>query len=140
MLQATFHYSYSTVNKNGEDTLVRVYKVTGTPEELLAFEQAQGEHFRRDDKTGQPIWHNNVYYGEQIGLIILPANAKYPKPKVIADLEPMRKAISLANVYGPVIGKAIADKIAEQLLAPTIAPPQPKHVQHAEPEPGMDEG
>lgn len=119
MLQATFERSYVTVNKHGVKTPMFVYRVSGTPEELAAFEQAQGE-FYRTDSDGTPVWITPRGQGQSATLIILEATEDRPA-RVVADTSAIAMASSLMEQYK---GTAIADALARQIAEVLTGKPQ----------------
>lgn len=125
-LKASFTRSYVTTNKHDQKTDMFVYRVTGTPAELAAFEEAQGE-FYRADPDGTPVWISPKGYGSTTPLVILPATEDRPA-RVIADTSNITMASSLLQRYaGTPIGDALAQQIATSLLANTapVAAPVP---------------
>ena len=129
-LIAKFARPYTTTNKRGEKMKMYVYHVFGTTEDLATFEQVQGQYYRTEPETGQPIWHTPQFYGDSISLVMLKADDKRPA-RFIADTSHIAKAESLLKLYGNgKIADAIANAIAQQALGTTSAPvaqaaPQP---------------
>lgn len=101
---------------------VFVYSVSGTATELTAFEQAQGEYYREDTKTGKPLWFTTRCIGDN-GKLIITSN-----DKVVADMSEFDKAASIAAQYGGNLGQMLASQAASALLghkpdnAPAPAP------------------
>ena len=89
---------------------VFVYSVSGTSQELTAFESAQGDNYRTDDKTGAPLWFTTRCVGDEGKLIITQNN------KVVADMSAYEKAASLASQFGGNLGEELAKAAAAQLL------------------------
>jgi len=58
MLKATFRNATRSSNatRNSKGKPLFVYGVTGTPEELSKYEEIQGAYFRKDEKTGTPLF------------------------------------------------------------------------------------
>lgn len=55
--------------------MVYVYHVTGTKEELAAYKEAQGDHYREDETSGKPLFFSPQPLGkknENISLMITP--------------------------------------------------------------------
>lgn len=111
MLKAAYTRSYVTTNKHGEKTTMFVYRVTGTPEALAAFESAQGE-FYRTDADGTPVWITPKGHGDNVDLIVLEATEERPA-RVIVDRSALAMAISLMEQYK---GTAIEAALAAQIV------------------------
>lgn len=114
MLQATYIRQY---RKQGSTKTTFVYKVeSSSPEDLAAFEAAQGSFHRVDPKTGTPVWFTTRFVGETAELIITDNN------KVIADMSEFEKARSLAEQFGGNFGDTLANKLASKLVEPSASP------------------
>ena len=124
MLTAQFARNYVTTNKHGQKTPMFVYRVTGTLEELKAFEDAQGEYFRTD-ADGTPVWISPKGYGASVNLLILQATEDRPTARVVADTSAITMAASLMQQYaGTPIADALAQQIAASLTAQAKATPE----------------
>ena len=113
MLKGKFERQYVSKNKN----LTFVYSVTGSDEELNAFEEAQGDFYAFDEELQKPIWFTVKNYTQTCDLIIT------SKGNVIADTSKFDQAASLAEQYGGNLGQELARASAQQLLG-FSAPPQ----------------
>jgi hypothetical protein len=105
-MKAIYVSQYTKANGN----TVNRYKVTGSAAELKAYEAAQGDNFRKDSKTGDPIFFSTNYVGEQVNLIIT------EKGKVVADMSEFRKAESLVKQFGGNFGQALAQAQVAKLM------------------------
>lgn len=106
-MNVSFQRSYKSKNTG---TPVFVYSVTGTATELTAYEQAQGEYYREDTKTGKPLWFTTRCIGDN-GKLIITSN-----DKVVADMSEFDKASSIASQYGGNLGQMLASQAASALL------------------------
>lgn len=102
--------SYKKIGKDNKPYTVFRYAVSGTPEQLAAYEKAQGANFRKDEQSGSPLWFTTRYAGETCDLIIT------AKGQVIADMSKFDAAASLANQYGGSLGTELAKAAAAQLM------------------------
>jgi hypothetical protein len=91
---------------NGESKLITVftYNVNGTEEELKEYEEAQGEYYQIDDKTGKPLFFTTNYTGNSIDLIIS------PNGKVVADTSEFDKLKALVDSYGEATTRLMMQK------------------------------
>lgn len=111
MLKATFISSYIKRNQDtGVATEVFRYKVTGSPEELAAYEAAKGKNHRVDNTTGDVLWFTTNFVGDDATLVITSTG------NVIADMTEFRKAASLIKQFGGNLGDALAAEAASKLL------------------------
>jgi hypothetical protein len=95
-LKAKFVKNYKTRKTvNGESVLQTrfIYNVSGTEEELKAYEEAQGEYYQTDDKTGKALYFSTSYAGDNIELTI-------GDNGVYTDTSEMDKLKSLIDQYG----------------------------------------
>lgn len=106
-MNVSFQRSYKSKNTG---TPVFVYSVTGTATELTAYEQAQGEYYREDTKTGKPLWFTTRCIGDN-GKLIITSN-----DKVVADMSEFDKSASIAAQYGGNLGQMLASQAASALL------------------------
>lgn len=96
--------------KSSKGNVVFVYGVTGKPEELAKFAEAQGPFHRTDETTGEPLWFTTRCVGQVADLIITSNN------KVVADMSAFDQAASLAAQYGGNLGDQLARAAADALL------------------------
>lgn len=105
-MKATLVRTYKSKNGNP----VFVYAVSGKPEQLEAFAQAQGDNHRVDEATNKPLWFTTRCIG-QTGELIITTNGK-----VVPDMSTFDQAASLASQYGGNLGDHLAKAAAEALL------------------------
>lgn len=82
-------------------TTVFVYNVSGSEKELEAFEQAEGDNYRLDEKTNKPIWFTTRYVDDTINLVITENN------RVVADDSELSKLQSLVEQFGADVAKLV---------------------------------
>ena len=112
MLKATFQFHY--ISKNGTPT--DSYTVTGTAEELQAYEAAMGSFFKIDEKTQSPIyWRSRTapdgsrkMLKQSLTLLITANN------KVVEDTS--KEDLALSNAVQANLAKAIAEAQAQAYL------------------------
>lgn len=85
------------------------YAVSGTPEQIEAYKNAQGENFREDD-SGTPLWFTTRFVGNN-GTLIITTNGK-----IVPDMSAFEKADSLAKQFGGNLGQELAKAAAAELL------------------------
>ncbi len=95
-------------SKNGNRTFV--YAVSGKPSDLEAYKEAQGEFYRVDDKTNEPLWFTTRCIGKN-GTLIITDNGN-----VVPDMSEYDEAASLAEQYGGNLGEMLAREAAQRLL------------------------
>lgn len=95
-------------SKNGNRTFV--YAVSGKQSDLDAFKEAQGEFYREDDQTGQPLWFTTRCIGKT-GELLITNNGN-----VVPDMSAFDEAASLAEQYGGNLGEQLAKEAAQRLL------------------------
>jgi hypothetical protein len=98
MLTAKLNGSY---RKPTTGTKVFRFTVSGNEQELKAYEDAQGDSYRLDEKTGKPLWFTTRYTGDSVNLIITSNN------QVVADDTELSKLQSLVEQFGPDVAKLI---------------------------------
>ena len=95
-------------SKNGNRTFV--YTVSGKPSDIEAYREAQGEFYREDDKTNNPLWFTTKCIGKT-GTLIITDNGN-----IVPDLSEYDEAASLAEQYGGNLGEMLAREAAQRLL------------------------
>jgi hypothetical protein len=107
------------------------YGVSGTPEEIAAYKADQGDNFRTDDKTGEPLFFTTRFAGNSVNLV------KTKAGRYIADLSELKAQASLASQFGGNLGQAIANAAVSKFMfgAPATASATPV----AEEEPAADD-
>ena len=106
LLSVKMQRSYKS--KNGNRTFV--YAVSGKPSDLEAYKEAQGEFYRVDDKTNEPLWFTTRCIGKN-GTLIITDNGN-----VVPDMSEYDEAASLAEQYGGNLGEMLAREAAQRLL------------------------
>jgi len=86
------------------------YAVTGSKEQIDAYKAAQGDNYREDEATGQPIWFTTRFIGNT-GTLIHTTNGK-----IVPDMSAYEQAASLAKQFGGDLGVELAKQAAAQLL------------------------
>jgi len=129
----TTKYSNSYVNDKGTD--VFVHHVFGTPEELEAYETAQGEFYRFDKETGRPLYYSidHVAKTGKLGISQKSGN-------VYVDDSEMKIAKATVKKAGGDFGKALADAYAQKFLGISVAPPSVAVAPAVEAESTTEEG
>jgi hypothetical protein len=104
-------------SKNGNATFV--YSVSGNASELAAYEEAQGEFYREDETTGQPLWFTTRCVGKTGSLIIT------TKGNIVPDMSAFDQASSIAAQYGGNFGQELAKQAAMDILGskPSVEAP-----------------
>ena len=95
-------------SKNGNRTFV--YTVSGKPSDIEAYREAQGEFYREDDKTNNPLWFTTRCIGKT-GTLIITDNGN-----IVPDMSEFDEAASLAAQYGGNLGEMLAREAAQRLL------------------------
>ena len=95
-------------SKNGNRTFV--YTVSGKPSDIEAYKEAQGEFYREDDNTNNPLWFTTRCIGKT-GTLIITDNGN-----VVPDMSEYDEAASLAEQYGGNLGEMLAREAAQRLL------------------------
>ena len=95
-------------SKNGNRTFV--YTVSGKPSDIEAYKEAQGEFYREDDKTNNPLWFTTKCIGKT-GTLIITDNGN-----IVPDMSEYDEAASLAEQYGGNLGEMLAREAAQRLL------------------------
>ena len=95
-------------SKNGNRTFV--YTVSGKPSDIEAYREAQGEFYREDDKTNNPLWFTTKCIGKT-GTLNITDNGN-----IVPDMSEYDEAASLAEQYGGNLGEMLAREAAQRLL------------------------
>ncbi len=110
-MKATYKGAYTKRNETtGVVSDVFRYGVSGTPEELEQYKKDQGDNFRTDDKTGEPLFFTTRFAGKSVNLV------KTRSGRYIADLSELKAQASLAAQFGGNVGQAIANAAAAQFM------------------------
>lgn len=105
-MNVKFKGSYRSAKGN---TVFR-YAVSGTPAQLESYKKAQGDNYREDDSTGEPLWFTTRFIGNN-GKLVLTS-----KGTIVPDMSAYEQADSLAKQYGGNFGQELAKMAAAQLL------------------------
>jgi hypothetical protein len=109
-MRIKLHHSYKKAAPGGKSAnTVFVYTVTGTKEELEKYEEIQGENFRKDDETGDPLFFTTRCAPNNANLIITQSN------RAVVDMSAFDQADSMAKQYGGSLGTELAKLYASQL-------------------------
>lgn len=98
---------------------VFVYELSGTKEEIAAFEKAQGDNYRTNEKTGAPLLFVTRFGGNSADIVVT------QKGDYILDMSKFRQAASLANQFDGKLGEAIANQAASMLLGSAFSTSAP---------------
>lgn len=117
-MKATFMRNY---RKAETGTIVYVYAVSGSEQDLQAYAEAQGDNHKVDEETGKVLWFSTRFIGDETKLSIS------RNGKVFADTSEFDKAASLCEQYkGTALGDQLARIMAEKLLGGSLgATPAP---------------
>jgi hypothetical protein len=106
-LTAKFDGSYKKrITQNGQPVLLNVfrYHVSGTEDELLEFETAQGDNYRTNDETKVPLFFTTNYVSDNVNLIIT------EKGNVVVDDSDITKIQSMVQQYGESVARLLLMK------------------------------
>lgn len=119
-LNATFLRTYPKKQKDGTYKDVFVYVITGTPENIKRYEEAQGEFLVIDEKLGKHLWFTQNSIGRNGSIVVTDEH------KVYADLSEMKLQVSFIKSLGGNLGTELAKITAIQMTggASTSAPKQ----------------
>lgn len=108
------------ISRNGNETFR--YKVSGSPDAMAAYEDAQGEYYTVDDATGNVLWFTTRFCGDKATLIVS------DKGKIYPDMTQFAKTASLAKQFGGNLGQELAKAAAAKLIGggSTASTPDPK--------------
>lgn len=96
------------ISRNGNETFR--YKVSGSPDALAAYEDAQGQYYTVDDATGNVLWFTTRFCGDKATLIVS------DKGKIYPDMTQFAKTASLAKQFGGNLGQELARAAASKLI------------------------
>lgn len=105
-MKAVFINQYTKASTG--NTVFR-YGVRGTAKELESYKATQGDNYRTDKNTGEPIFFSSKFVGDSVNLITT------EKGKVIADMSEYNKAKSLCEQFGGDFGSAMANALVAKL-------------------------
>lgn len=91
---AGIHKKRITVDNQPKVITVFRWTVKGTEEELKAYEDAQGDNYRTDEKTGEVLYFNPRYVADNIELKIT------ENGNVVVDDSDLVKLQSQVETYG----------------------------------------
>jgi len=95
-------------SKNGNPTFV--YTVHGTADELDVYKDAQGDYYREDTISGEPLWFTTRCVGT-VGKLIITTNGN-----IVPDMSAFDQASSIAAQYGGNFGQELAKMSAASIL------------------------
>lgn len=102
--------------RNSRRKIVFRYAVSGSPDAIKAYEEAQGEYYREDDATGEPLWFSLSFIGKTGTLVVTEDG------KIYADTSELEQQASLVAQLGGNLGMAMATEIARQMTQSASAP------------------
>ncbi len=119
-------------SKKGNVTFV--YKVSGTPESLASFQEAQGEFYREDKDDGSPLWFTTRCVGDDGELIITSTG------KVVPDMSEFDKTASMVEQFGGNFGATLAEQAVAKLLntKPATSPQKTESKESVEEDEDLD--
>lgn len=91
----------SSYRKKETGTRVFRYAVSGSNEDIKAFEECMGDNLKLDDESGKPVYFTTRYVSDNIKLLIT------SEGKVVTDDTEVSKLQSLVEQYGPEVAKLI---------------------------------
>lgn len=91
----------SSYRKKETGTVVFRYAVSGSKEDIKAFEESMGDNLKLDDESGKPIYFSTRYVSDDIKLLIT------SEGKVVTDDTEITKLQSLIQQYGPEVAKLL---------------------------------
>jgi hypothetical protein len=95
-------------SKNGNPTFV--YSVSGSAQDLEAYKDAQGDFYREDESTGNPLWFTTRCVGK-VGSLLITTNGN-----IVPDMSAFDQASSIAAQYGGNFGQELAKQAAMDIL------------------------
>lgn len=95
--------------RNQKQTLVFRYKVSGSPAALQAYEEAQGEYYVEDQKTGDVLYFTPRFAGKTATLVVT------DEGRIYVDMSELEQQASLISQFGGNLGQAMADAFASKL-------------------------
>lgn len=103
------------VSRNGN--VVFRYKVSGSPESMQAYADAQGSFLTIDDVTGDTLWFTTRFAGDRATVVVT------DKGKIYADMTEFHKQASLAKQFGGNLGQELAKVAASKLTGAPVETP-----------------
>lgn len=97
--------------RNKKGTLVFRYKVTGSPDAMQAYEDAQGEFHVVDQESGDVLYFTPRFAGKTAVLIVT------DEGRVYVDMSELEQQASLISQFGGNLGQAMADAFASKLVS-----------------------
>lgn len=120
--------------KQETGNLVFVYEVSGTKEEMRAFEDAQGDNLVLDEETGKPLFFTTNYGGPECEIGISSTGNTY------LDTSKLDAAAALVERYGGNFGDALAAKALNDIFGPSKSVNTPKSAPSVQEESAGEEG
>lgn len=95
--------------RNKKGTLVFRYAVSGAPDAMKAYEDAQGEYFTQDATTDEVLYFTTKFCGKTATLVVTEDGKIYP------DMSELEQQASFVAQLGGNLGEAMAREIAKKL-------------------------
>ena len=109
-MRAKLKNSYKKVGTNGTVNTIFVYRVNGSEDEVLKYQELrEAEGYYTEDEDGTPLYFTNRYYGDNIQLMVT------TNDNIVVDTTLFDKVQSLAD-NNPFMREQLAAQMATQLL------------------------
>lgn len=95
--------------RNKKGTLVFRYAVSGAPDAMKAYEDAQGDYFTQDTATDEVLYFTTKFCGKTATLVVTDEGKVYP------DMTELEQQASFVAQLGGNLGEAMAREIAKKL-------------------------
>lgn len=97
--------------RNKKGNIVFRYAVTGNPQAMKAYEEAQGEYYTTDTSTGEVLYFTTRFAGKTATLVVT------EELKVYVDMSELEQQASFVAQLGGNLGEAMAREIAKKLAS-----------------------
>jgi hypothetical protein len=97
--------------RNKKGTLVFRYAVSGGPDAMKAYQDAQGEYFTQDATTDEVLYFTTKFCGKTATLVVTEEGKIYP------DMSELEQQASFVAQLGGNLGEAMAAEIAKKLAS-----------------------
>lgn len=120
--------------RNKKRNIVFRYAVKGKADAMQAYEDAQGQYYTVDDKTGEVMYFTPRFAGRTATLCVT------DEGRVYVDMSELEQQASLVAQLGGNLGQAMADEIAKRfggktsMSTPTVKPEGESDEKTEEPE------
>ena len=90
---------------NGLKTVVTVFRYTvhGTDKELQEFEEIQGDNYKVDDETGEPLYFTTRYIADNVELTV--SKNKDGDKRIVVDDSEYAKIQSIVDQFGESVAR-----------------------------------